>query len=83
MSKARSLKSSIPKRFLSRNSHAAECSKTCNQATRREVSRLRCQPRLHDLRSSTGAGVFFGQQPHLLNIDRVMLRFRRGVMKGR
>ena len=47
------------------------------------IALLRCQPRLQDLRSSTGAGVFFGQQPHLLNIDRVMLRFKRGVMKGR
>ena len=82
MLKARSLKSSIPKRFLSRNSHAAGCSKTCNQATRRDASRF-CGANL-DFRPPfpMGMGVFIGQQPHLLNIDRVMLRFKRVVMKG-
>lgn len=64
MSKARSLKSSIQKRFLSRNSHAAECSKTCNQATRRDASRLlRCQPRLKaSAPLKRSGGLFYGRR---------------------
>lgn len=60
MSKVRSLKSSIQKWFLSKNSHATECSKTCNQATRREASCF-CGANL-DFRTSIpdgNGGLFF------------------------